>query len=69
MEAFISFKARGLPSQTIYFADSIALEYKLQEIMAEFPALGGVAIWGIGGEDPANWDVLRAARQLNCRLS
>lgn len=65
-EAFIRFKARGLPSQTIYFADSVALEYKLQGIMVEFPALGGVAIWGIGGEDPANWDVLRAARTPNC---
>ena len=32
-------------------------------------ALGGIAIWGIGGEDPANWDVLRAAHTPNCQIS
>jgi spore germination protein YaaH len=69
MEARIEFKARGLPKRTIYFADSAGIEYKLQGVLDEFPQLGGVAIWGIGGEDPANWDVLRAARQANCTLT
>jgi spore germination protein YaaH len=68
LEAHIEFKARGLPRQTIYFADSIGIDYKLRTILNEFPNLGGVAIWGISGEDPANWDILRAARQPNCSL-
>lgn len=69
MEAFISFKARGLPKRTIYFADSVGIEYKLLQALSEFPQLGGVAIWGIGGEDPANWDVLRVARPAHCTLT
>ncbi|MCC6801911.1 MAG: hypothetical protein IT319_03420 [Anaerolineae bacterium] len=69
MEAHLEFKARGLPKRTIYFADSVGIEYKLQAVLAEFPQLGGVAIWGIGGEDPANWDILRAARQAHCMLT
>ena len=69
MEAHIEFKAHGLPKRTIYFADSTGIEYKLRGVLDEFPQLGGVAIWGIGGEDPANWDVLRAARPANCALT
>jgi spore germination protein YaaH len=68
MEARVEIKPRGLPKQTIYFADSIGIEYKVGQILSAFPTLGGVAIWGIGGEDPANWDVLRSARQTNCSL-
>jgi len=68
MEAHVDLKVRGLPHQTIYFADSVGIEYKLGRILNDYPDLGGVAIWGIGGEDPANWDVLRAARQPNCVL-
>ncbi|MEP7293220.1 MAG: glycosyl hydrolase family 18 protein [Chloroflexota bacterium] len=68
MEAMITFKARGLPRQTITFADSAGLEYKLEMILADFPDLGGAAIWGVGGEDPDIWNVLREARQPNCTL-
>lgn len=68
MEAWITFKARGLPRQTIYFADSVGIEYKLGLIFEAFPALGGAAIWGVGGEDPAAWEVLRSAPQAHCPL-
>ncbi len=68
MEAHIEFKARGLPRQTIYFADSAGIEYKVNTVLADFPELGGVAIWGVGGEDPDIWGRLRAARQPNCQL-
>ncbi|MBI5667853.1 MAG: glycoside hydrolase [Chloroflexi bacterium] len=68
-DAYAELNARGLPRQTFYFADSAALEYKLEQVLATYPDIGGVAIWGIGGEDPANWDVLRAARPSNCYLS
>lgn len=66
-DAYVELNARGLPRQTFYVADSAALEYKLDQVLAAYPKLGGVAIWGIGGEDPANWDVLRAARPSNCQ--
>ena len=66
MEARIEVKARGLPKQSLIFADSLAIEYKVKQILNDFPDVGGVAIWGIGGEDPANWDVLRAVRPANC---
>ena len=68
MEAHIEFKARGLPRQTIYFADSAGIEYKVGSILADFPQLGGVAIWGVGGEDPDIWERLRDARLPNCDL-
>ena len=66
MEAFIDFKVRGLPHQTIYFADSAGIAYKLNAILSEFPTLGGAAIWGVGGEDPAIWDVIREANAVSC---
>lgn len=59
MELFVDLRVTGLPRQTIYLADAIGLAYKLEHISEAFPGLGGVSIWGIGGEDPANWDVLR----------
>ncbi|MBI5928971.1 MAG: hypothetical protein HY862_06665 [Chloroflexi bacterium] len=69
MEAHLDFKAPGLPAQTIYVADAIGLEFKLDLIMKDFPELGGVAIWGIGGEDPANWDIIREQRPASCAQS
>ncbi len=66
MEAFFSFKVTGLPRQTIYVADAAGLQYKLGLIRAEFPTLGGVAIWGLGGEDPANWNILREIATTGC---
>lgn len=66
MEAFISYKVTGLPRQTIYFADATGLAAKLELLLARFPTLGGVAIWGLGGEDPANWDTLDLYRRGLC---
>jgi len=68
MEAWFSLKVTGLPRQTYYFADAVGLEYKLSMILMQHPTLGGVAIWGLGGEDPANWDVLRTFSQGDCDL-
>ncbi len=68
MEAWFQLKVTGLPAQTAYFADAEGLEYKLALILAVYPDLGGVAIWGLGGEDPANWDVLRDYQQGECDL-
>lgn len=69
LEAHIAFKAQGLPKQTLYFADAVHLANKLSRIQAQFPSLGGVAIWGIGGEDPNNWAVLQGARASPCLLT
>lgn len=63
MEAFVTIKVTGLPKQTFYVADAIGLDYKLGMIVSQFPDLGGVSIWGLGGEDPGNWDILRAYRK------
>ncbi len=67
-EAYVQFKARGLPAQTIYVADAVGLAYKLDALQAAYPELGGVAIWGVGGEDPALWDVLQTHRMGDCAL-
>lgn len=67
-EAWVAIDVQGLPRQTIYVADATALAYKLDRIRAAYPDLGGVAIWGLGGEDPANWDVLRAL-ETDCTLT
>ncbi len=67
-EAMIAFKVQGLPKQTIYFADAIHLADKLERLKEAFPTLGGVAIWGIGGEDPQNWDIIEQARNNACTL-
>ena len=66
MEAFIDFKPVGLPRQVVYFADATSVAFKVEQALAAFPELGGVAIWGLGGEDPANWDVLRDLRPAAC---
>ena len=67
-EAYVQFKVRGLPAQTIYVADAVGLAYKLDVLLSAYPDLGGVAIWGIGGEDPQLWDVLRARHTRDCAL-
>lgn len=65
-EAWVTIAQRGLPKQTIYVADAVALDDKLCRLLAQFPDLGGVAIWGLGGEDPANWDILRRYEHSPC---
>ena len=68
MEAWIDLDVRGLPRNTVYFADAVGVQHRLSLALDAFPTLGGVAIWGVGGEDPANWDVLRASRRSGCAL-
>ncbi len=65
MEAMFELSARGLPRQTIYIADAVSLEFKLEQVLAAYPELGGVSIWGLGGEDPENWNILRSIGR-NC---
>lgn len=66
-EANFVLDVAGLPKQTIYVADAQNLQFKLDALLETYPELGGVAIWGLGGEDPAQWDVLRELTG-NCNL-
>ncbi|MCC6309412.1 MAG: hypothetical protein IT345_00720 [Trueperaceae bacterium] len=58
----------GLPRQTVYVSDALTLAGRLADLAGRGLATAGVAIWGIGGEDPATWQVLRDARPAECRL-
>jgi spore germination protein YaaH len=44
--------------RTVYFATSRSLEAKLE--LVQQLDLAGIAIWRLGGEDPENWQVIRA---------
>lgn len=48
---------------TVYFADAENLRVKLAAISAAHPELAGIAIWRLGGEDPANWAAIRTWAQ------
>lgn len=54
----------GLPTQEIYVSDAATTAGRLQALGGS--ATGGIAIWGIGGEDPAIWQVLRSQRPAAC---
>lgn len=58
MEATLDFKVPGLPRQSVTIADPVGLAFKLDMIEATFPDLGGVSIWGVGGEHPDIWATL-----------
>lgn len=65
-EAFVDLEAPNLPRRVMYFADAAGLRYKLARVLEQYPRLGGLAIWGLGGEDPASWDVINALRPADC---
>ena len=56
----------GLPRQELYVSDASTTAARLAALAGS--GIGGVAIWGVGGEDPANWQVLREQRPAGCRL-
>ncbi len=45
---------------TVYYADAENLRVKLAAIEAAHPDIAGIAIWRLGGEDPENWEAIRA---------
>lgn len=63
-ELAIELDVTGLPRQQLFVSDAQTTSARLDVL----PAVGGVAIWGIGGEDPANWQVLRDQRPAPCAL-
>ncbi len=65
-EIVVELKQRGLPSRTVYLEDAESLRNRLTPVIDLYQPLGGAAIWGLGGEDPALWDVLRDVRPADC---
>lgn len=64
-ELRVELRVSGLPRQDMFVSDASTTAGRLARLPV---GLGGVAIWGVGGEDPANWEVLRAARPAPCAL-
>ncbi|MEA3337870.1 MAG: glycosyl hydrolase family 18 protein [Chloroflexota bacterium] len=44
---------------TVHVGDAKGVETRLAFILAQHPDLAGIAIWRLGGEDPAIWPVIR----------
>lgn len=65
-EIVVELKQRGLPSRTVYLEDAESLRLRLTPVLNLYKTVGGVAIWGVGGEDPELWDVLRELRPADC---
>lgn len=57
-ENWISYSTRQEGRREVWFATSRSLEAKIG--LVQTMDLAGIAIWRLGGEDPANWDVIRA---------
>ena len=57
-ENWISYSTRQEGRREIWFATSRGLEAKIG--LVQELDLAGIAIWRLGGEDPKNWDVIRA---------
>ncbi|MEZ4767988.1 MAG: glycosyl hydrolase family 18 protein [Caldilineales bacterium] len=53
----------GDGSRTVYFNDSETMMARIGIIRDSHPNIAGIAIWPLGGEDPANWTTLRNARE------
>lgn len=49
--------------QTVYFNDAETMAARLDIILSNHPDIAGIAIWPLGGEDPANWTTIRQGVQ------
>lgn len=67
-ELVVRLDVTGLPRQTVYVSDAATTAGRLQALAARDQLGAGVAIWGVGGEDPAAWQALRDARPAACGL-
>lgn len=45
--------------QTVWFNDGETLAGRLALLAEKHPTVAGIAIWPLGGEDPANWTAIR----------
>ena len=58
-EGFFSYGTDG--RDTVYFNDGLTMQTRLQDALARHPQIAGIALWSLGGEDPANWTAIREA--------
>lgn len=65
-ELVVEWKQPGLPARTVYLEDAQSIGQRMASVLELHQSLGGAAIWGLGGEDPAVWDVLRDQRPAPC---
>ena len=49
--------------QTVYFNDAETMMARLDIMRNNHPDIAGIAIWPLGGEDPANWTTIRESMQ------
>jgi spore germination protein YaaH len=57
-EPWFTYPAQGV-QRTVWYADGDSVAARLT--LVDRYRLGGIAIWRLGGEDPANWDAIAAA--------
>lgn len=58
-EARFRYRTDGV-RHTVFFQDSVAIADKLQVVLSGHPTIAGIAIWSMGGEDPAFWNLIAA---------
>ncbi len=68
-ELIVRLDVTGLPRQVTYVSDAITTARRLAHLAERPSRSAGVAIWGVGGEDPAAWQALRDARPAPCHLA
>ncbi|MGC9039275.1 MAG: glycosyl hydrolase family 18 protein [Roseiflexus sp.] len=57
-ENWITYSSRTEGRREVWFATSSGLDAKLR--LVQELDLAGIAIWRLGGEDPRNWEIIRA---------
>lgn len=67
-EISVRLDVTGLPRQVSFVSDAVTTAGRLASLAQHGHLSSGVAIWGIGGEDPESWNVLRAERPGPCNL-
>lgn len=67
-ELIVELDVPGLPKQVTYVSDATTTQGRLERLADDGLLGAGVAIWGVGGEDPGAWEALRRARPADCRF-
>jgi hypothetical protein len=67
-ELKMELNVKGLPGQQVFVSDAATTAARLEALAKAGQLAGGVAVWGLGGEDPGNWLALAEARPSECRL-
>lgn len=68
-ELIVRLDVTGLLRQVTYVSDAATTSARLADLAAGGRLGAGVAVWGLGGEDPGSWQALREARPAPCRLT